>query len=64
MRITRGRKFWNVRIVLKSISAKRNAHNGEQRESDLQIGVCHHWITVLFEIEPLGIVKAGIVVHA
>jgi hypothetical protein len=41
-----------------------NAHNREQGESDLQVGICDHWITVLFEIEPLRIEKTGIVVHA
>ena len=43
---------------------QRDANNGEQRESNLQIGVRHHRVTVLFEIEPFGIVKAGIVFHA
>src|SRR5713226_5532190 len=43
---------------------QRDANNREQREGNLQIGVRHHRVTVLFEIEPFGIVEAGIVLHA
>ena len=37
---------------------QRDANNGEQREGNLEIGVRHHRVTVLFEIEPFGIVES------
>ena len=50
-------------MVLRSMSAERHANDGQQRKSNLEIGIRHHGITVLFEIEPLGIVKTRVIVH-
>ena len=63
MRMTSGRKFWKVRMVLRSMSASATANEGQQGERNLEIGIRHHGITVLFEVEPLGIVECGIPVH-
>src|SRR5215831_4942584 len=43
---------------------KTNGHKRDKNESNFEIGVRHHGITVLFEIEALGIVKTRIVVHS
>src|SRR5271155_1054117 len=42
---------------------ERHANDGQQSEGNLEIGIRYHGITVLFEIEPLGILKCGISVH-
>src|SRR6266478_2687305 len=44
--------------------SQHNTNNGQECESNLEIGIRHHRITVLFEVETLGIVKTGIVVHS
>ena len=43
---------------------KTHGHQGNKDERNLQIGVRHHGITVLFQIESLGVVKARVVAHA
>jgi hypothetical protein len=63
MRMTSGRKFWKVRMVLQVDEREGHTNDGQQGESDLEIGICHHGITVLFEVEPLGIMECGISVH-
>ena len=40
-----------------------HTNEGKKGERNLEIGVGHHGITVLFEVEPLGVVESGIVVH-
>ena len=42
---------------------ERHANEGQERERNLEIGICHHRITVLFEVEPLGILEASVLVH-
>src|ERR1700739_697336 len=34
-----------------------------KNESDLEVGISHHRVTVRFEVEPLGVVKESIAVH-
>ena len=43
---------------------QRDTNDGQQRERNLEIGIRHHGITVLFEIEALGIVETLVVVHS
>ena len=63
MRMTSGRKFWNVRIVLQIDQGQTCGHQGNQDQGNLQIRVRHHGIPVLFEIEPLGVFETCIVLH-
>ena len=37
-------------------------HEGKEHQGDLEIGVRHHGVTVLFEVEPFGVLKAPFVV--
>src|SRR5271156_1079842 len=40
-----------------------HTNDGQERESNLEIGVGHHGIPVLFEVESLGVLERGIAVH-
>ena len=39
-------------------------HERNKHQSDFQIRVGHHGIAVLFQIEPLGVLEARIVLHS
>ena len=43
----------------------QQAHSdeGDKRESNLQIGIGHHGVAILFEIESFGIMEARVVIH-
>src|SRR5262249_33110445 len=55
--------------VLKKLGGSQGEQGGRQRyerngsKSNLQIGVGHHGITVLLEIEPLGVLETRVATH-
>jgi hypothetical protein len=50
-----------LRKTSPAATRETRAHWAKQR--DFQVGVRHHEITVLFQIKPLGVLKAGIIAH-
>src|SRR5207245_1155130 len=42
---------------------KTHSNYGNKRESNFEICVRHHGVTVLFEVEPLGILEGAVVAH-
>ena len=40
-----------------------HGHQGHQHKRDLQVGIGHHGVAILFEVQTLGVLKAAVVAH-
>ena len=42
---------------------QNQAHQGQQGHGDFQVGIGHHGIAILFEVQSLGIMEARVLGH-